>query len=657
MAVPNIFATATSAIPLSQLDANFSYFTNQITVTSAVGISISGTLGVTGATTLSSALTYGGVTLSNAVTGTGNMVLATSPTLTTPNIGAATGTSLNLGSGALTAGATGVTTLTASGLVTGNAGAVFNWAGGTGVTLNRTDGAGFLYLNKSNGVNGVFLGSGSAGEFTVYTGAANTLVANFSTTGLTITGTLSAITGATSTIVVGKMSGQNHGAISVNNDLGLTTMVGIAGGASGDANTCYVIAPTSVITRIGASGGITTVSSTGLDVTGTLGVTGTATSTTRLAVGNTGTSDALTSYTSTGGSLYMGLDNSAGTALGTAGAYGTAIYRPASTGFAISRAGTVDLSISSAGVVTIPGKTIVNAALDVNPAFGLGVYVSPATDANGTASVLRLYGGANQFTNRYVEISCYNNTGSNVNEMVFKVGNVGTILEAMKLAYTGAVTIPGTLGAGGTIITGAASAYALRATGNATGGYGALIENTNLTATSVVLDVWHYASTGDNAFINFFTEGSPTQRGSITYNRAGGLTAYNTTSDYRLKEQIIDLPNALETVSKLKPRQFDWKETGNTTTGFIAHELAEVCPHAVTGEKDATEIKKYEITPAVHATFDEEGKELTAAVEAVMGEREVPMYQGIDTSFLVATLTAAIQELNSKFEEYKSTHP
>ena len=55
-------------------------------------------------------------------------------------------------------------------------------------------------------------------------------------------------------------------------------------------------------------------------------------------------------------------------------------------------------------------------------------------------------------------------------------------------------------------------------------------------------------------------------------------------------------------------------------------------------------MRQYEISPAISATQDEEGNELTAAVEAVMGEREVPRYQGIDTSFLVATLTAAIQE-------------
>jgi hypothetical protein len=175
-------------------------------------------------------------------------------------------------------------------------------------------------------------------------------------------------------------------------------------------------------------------------------------------------------------------------------------------------------------------------------------------------------------------------------------------------------------------------------------GSGAGVKVKGGSTTTVTLDVWNPAPSGDNIFLAFRTDTSETTRGTITYNRTAGLTSYNTTSDYRLKENIVDLPDALETVSRLKPRQFDWKETGNTTTGFIAHELAEVCPHAVTGEKDATEMRQYEISPAVPATQDEEGNELTAAVEAVMGEREVPRYQGIDTSFLVATLTAAIQE-------------
>jgi len=123
-------------------------------------------------------------------------------------------------------------------------------------------------------------------------------------------------------------------------------------------------------------------------------------------------------------------------------------------------------------------------------------------------------------------------------------------------------------------------------------------------------------SSSTSVAYSYFSRGG-VLKGSISYSSVSNLVSYNTTSDYRLKENIITLSNALQTVSQLKPRQYDWKENGVTTTGFIAHELAEVLPHAVNGEKDAV---------------DKEGN---------------PKYQGIDTSFLVATLTAAIQELKA----------
>ncbi len=105
--------------------------------------------------------------------------------------------------------------------------------------------------------------------------------------------------------------------------------------------------------------------------------------------------------------------------------------------------------------------------------------------------------------------------------------------------------------------------------------------------------------------------------GKITQNGTTAV-AYNTTSDYRLKENIAPMTGALDTVSALKPVTYNWKADGSSGQGFIAHELQAVVPDCVTGEKDAV---------------DEDGK---------------PVYQGIDTSFLVATLTAAIQELKAK---------
>jgi len=135
-----------------------------------------------------------------------------------------------------------------------------------------------------------------------------------------------------------------------------------------------------------------------------------------------------------------------------------------------------------------------------------------------------------------------------------------------------------------------------------------------------------------------FRRGS-TQVGNISVTTSN--TAYNTSSDYRLKEDIVPMTGALAKVVALKPCTYKWKADGSDGQGFIAHEIDEVVPGCVTGEKDAVQEEQYEVTPAVK---DEEGNTVT---EAVMGTRTVPKYQSIDTSFLVATLTAAIQELKA----------
>jgi hypothetical protein len=104
-------------------------------------------------------------------------------------------------------------------------------------------------------------------------------------------------------------------------------------------------------------------------------------------------------------------------------------------------------------------------------------------------------------------------------------------------------------------------------------------------------------------------------------------TTYATSSDYRLKNTITPMTGALAKVAQLKPVTYKWNADGSDGQGFIAHELAEVVPQCVTGDKDA---------------LDANGN---------------PKYQGIDTSFLVATLTSAIQELKADFDAYKASHP
>ena len=127
-------------------------------------------------------------------------------------------------------------------------------------------------------------------------------------------------------------------------------------------------------------------------------------------------------------------------------------------------------------------------------------------------------------------------------------------------------------------------------------------------------------------------------------------TTYTTSSDYRLKEDWIAVADASTRVNALKPINFAWISSGERVDGFLAHEVAEVVPEAVTGTKDAMRDEEYEITPRVMATYDEESNELTPAVEAVMGTRSVPDYQGIDQSKLVPLLTAALQEALAAIE-------
>jgi hypothetical protein len=124
-------------------------------------------------------------------------------------------------------------------------------------------------------------------------------------------------------------------------------------------------------------------------------------------------------------------------------------------------------------------------------------------------------------------------------------------------------------------------------------------------------DATYFQRLASDGTVQRFLRGA-TQVGSISVTST--TTSYATSSDYRLKNTIAPMTGALAKVAALKPVTYKWNADNSDGEGFIAHELAEVCSHAVTGEKDAV---------------DAEGK---------------PQYQGIDVSFLIATLTAAIQE-------------
>jgi hypothetical protein len=100
------------------------------------------------------------------------------------------------------------------------------------------------------------------------------------------------------------------------------------------------------------------------------------------------------------------------------------------------------------------------------------------------------------------------------------------------------------------------------------------------------------------------------------------VTSFNVTSDYRLKEDFKEV-NGLEKLSKIKVYDYLWKSDKTRMDGVIAHELQEILPYAVTGDKDA---------------INEDGK---------------PIMQSVDYSKIVAILIKSVQEQQSQIEELK----
>jgi len=181
-------------------------------------------------------------------------------------------------------------------------------------------------------------------------------------------------------------------------------------------------------------------------------------------------------------------------------------------------------------------------------------------------------------------------TTSNYGDMLFITGTSGSGFERMRIQSNGYVLM-GTTSAGSPYVT---------------QGFGFL------TISGSYMSIGHASGTANGQpYAVFAYNGS-----SIGYigQNTTSTVSYNTSSDYRLKENIQPMTGGLDKVLQLNPVTWTWKSDGASGQGFIAHEAKAVVPDCVMGEKDAV---------------DNDGN---------------PVYQGIDTSFLVATLTKAIQE-------------
>ncbi len=171
-------------------------------------------------------------------------------------------------------------------------------------------------------------------------------------------------------------------------------------------------------------------------------------------------------------------------------------------------------------------------------------------------------------------------------------------------------------------------------------------------------------------FHHVFQNSAGTTVGSIQCNNAA--TAYNTSSDYRLKTAVTYDWDATSRLKQLKPARFAWIADGDDAIpvdGFLAHEVQDVVPEAISGTKDGMIDEEYEVTPAtgdiytpatddadevIHSADVErpeelaEGQQWRETTAAVMGTRSVPDFQGIDQSKLVPLLVKTIQELEAR---------
>jgi hypothetical protein len=173
-------------------------------------------------------------------------------------------------------------------------------------------------------------------------------------------------------------------------------------------------------------------------------------------------------------------------------------------------------------------------------------------------------------------------------------------------------------------------------------------------------------STGSDKLVSLL-DADETEAGHITIDTDANTANYATSSDYRLKTNISEFSSSVERLLSLKPCSWEWKKNGVKGEGFLAHEVQEVVPVAVTGTKDEVKTKT-KIIPAeykeikikeeiVDETTNEVSLETVVKKIIVQEEKKVvfetPVYQGIDYSKIVPLLTAALQETIKEVQTLK----
>ncbi len=287
-----------------------------------------------------------------------------------------------------------------------------------------------------------------------------------------------------------------------------------------------------------------------------------------------------------------------------------------------SIAGTSRMLITSGGLVRIGPVTDSDGTLQVR---GLSQNTYNSDGYNGTGANIRLLpsstGGTNITTGismgvggaaeAYIGAVQQSNT---LADIVFQIFNGSAYAERMRIT------------SGGTLYIGTATNPLANATpllGILAGSFTDAVSIKHTQNGNNTVNIWQTGTSSFAALAFYKGDSQGATVGSI--NCTTSATTFTTTSDYRLKENIVPVESGLDRLMQLKPSKFNWITTGEEAEGFIAHELQEIFPDAVAGEKDAIYSSTGNIKP-----------------------------QSVDYGRITPLLVKAIQELKSENDNLKS---
>ena len=291
----------------------------------------------------------------------------------------------------------------------------------------------------------------------------------------------------------------------------------------------------------------------------------------------------------------------------------TGIYSPGADQVGISTGGTARITVDGSGNVNIDSNTLYVDAANNRVGFGTS---SPTYTAD-VAGTFRNTGIARIGTGSTTTLAYFGNPDTAGNKYITfeRAAALTDIVNIQGVdAGVGVANIALQASGGNVNIGTTSSIYGARLTCASAPGVSASAFSTD-TASEYGTILRNVATSGNNGFALFETEATPVTRGSITYNRAGGVVAYNITSDYRSKSILGNIEDAGTTIDAFKVYRGLMNGATIERPMLIAHEAQEVAPYCVTGEKDAE---------------DDNGN---------------PIYQQMDHQVLIPLLIAEIQQL------------